>query len=75
MAPPEPQASKFLGVGEAALHGTAHCGLVQPPAILKPGRIDLIWDPAPSRRGGVLGDRLRRRGSADTVDIVPPEDT
>ena len=21
-----------------------------------PGRIDLIWEPAPSRRGGALGD-------------------
>ena len=39
------------------------------------GRIDLMWDPAPSRRAGALGDRHRRRSSADTVDIVPPEGT
>ena len=23
-----------------------------------PGRIDFIWDPAPSRRGGALGDGI-----------------
>ena len=38
-----------------------------------PGRIDLMWGPAPSRRAGALGDRHRRRDSADTVDIVPSE--
>ena len=58
MAPPEPQASKFLGAGEAAHHGTAHCGHVQAPTILEPGRVDLIWDPAPSRRAGALGDGI-----------------
>ena len=29
--------------------------------------------PAPSRRAGALGGRHRCRGSADTVDIAPPE--
>ena len=58
MAPPEPQVSKFLGAGEAALHGTAHCGRVQAPTLLRPGRIDLVWDPAPSRRAGALGDGI-----------------
>ena len=66
MVPPEPQASKFLGAGEAALHGTAHCGRVQAPTLLRLGRIDLIWDPAPSRRGGVLGD-----GSDAGVPLIP----
>ena len=37
------------------------------------GRIDLMWAPAPSRRAGALGGRHRCRGSADTVDIAPPE--
>ena len=31
-----------------------------------PGRIDLIWDPAPSRRGGVLGD-----GTDAGVPLIP----
>ena len=66
MVPPEPQASKFLGAGEEALHGTAHCGRVQAPTILEPGRIDLIWDSAPSRRGGVLGD-----GTDARVPLIP----
>ena len=48
----------FLGAGEAARHGTAHCGRVQAPTILKPGRVDLIWDPTPSRRAGALGDSI-----------------
>lgn len=30
-APPEPQASKFLGAGDAAHHGTSHCGRGQAP--------------------------------------------
>ena len=58
MAPPEPQASKFLGAVETALHGTAHCGRVQALTLLRPGRIDLIWDPAPSRRAGALWDGI-----------------
>ena len=58
MVPPEPQVPKFLGAGEAALHGTVHCRRVHAPTILKPGRIDLIWDPAPSRRAGGLGDGI-----------------
>ena len=37
------------------------------------GRIDLMGAPAPSRRAGALGGRHRCRGSADTVDIAPPE--
>ena len=37
------------------------------------GRIDLMWAPAPSRRVGALGGRHRCRGSADAVDIAPPE--
>ena len=31
-----------------------------------PGRIDLIWDPAPSRRGCVLGD-----GTDAGVPLIP----
>ena len=58
MAPPEPQASKFLGAGTAALHGTAPCERVQAPTLLRPGRIDHIWDLAPSRRAGALGDGI-----------------
>ena len=34
---------------------------------------DLMWAPAPSRRAGALGGRHRCRGSADTIDIAPPE--
>ena len=49
---------RMSGPSGAQLHGTAHCGRVQAPTILEPGRVDLIWDPAPSRRAGALGDDI-----------------
>ena len=45
MAPPEPQASKFLGAGEAAYHGTAHCGR---------GRLRVVIEKADERPPGSL---------------------
>ena len=38
-----------------------------------PGRIDLIMGSGSQQACRCPGGRYRRRGSADTVDIVPPE--
>ena len=51
--------------------GVAGSGWSQRKAAEAP--VDLMWAPAPSRRAGALGGRHRCRGSADTVDIAPPE--